>query len=156
MYNWELDFIDKHFSGTLQDKLNKILYKLSRKYKNPAVFQLNKDGEDLSLIMSGIWGIWDESVFCEFYGNNADFRDYYNKHDMLVLMNQTYGHKKNTIKFDVKNSFEFGLDKFMPIVYIEYQLENNSEEILNRVLPHVCIYVSWYNRSTKTYKKGYK
>jgi len=101
--------------------------------------------------MSGIWGIWDESTFCEFYGNNADFRDYYNKHDMLVLMNQTYGHRKNTIKFDVKNSFEFGLDKFMPIVYIEYQLENNNEEILNRVLPHVCIYVSWYNRSTKQY-----
>ena len=75
---------------------------------------------------------------------------------MLVLMNQTYGHRKNTIKFDVKNSFEFGLDKFMPIVYIEYQLENNSEEMLNRVLPHVCIYVSWYNRSIKTYKKGYK
>jgi hypothetical protein len=48
---------------------------------------------------------------------------------MLILVNQTYRHKINTIKIDVKNLFDFGLNKFIPVVYIEYQLENNSEEI---------------------------
>lgn len=38
MKNWESEFIDKHFSGTLQDKLNKILYRFLREYKNPVVF----------------------------------------------------------------------------------------------------------------------
>ena len=156
MLNWELNFINKHFSGTLQDKLNSILYKLSRKYKNPAVFQLNKDGEDLGLIMSGIWGIWDNTVKCAFYETNSDYKDYYKNHDMIILMNQTYGHKKNTIKIEVKNSFEFRLDKFMPIVYIEYQLQKNDDEMKKKILPQISIYVNWYDRIKKCYKKGYK
>jgi hypothetical protein len=40
-------------------------------------------------------------------------------------------------------SLEFGLDKFMPIVYIEYQLQNNSKEISEDMLIHVCIGPNW-------------
>ena len=154
MFQWELDLTKKYFDTKLQKQLNDILYKLSRRYKNPAVFQFDKDGEDLSITMSGIWGKWDESAFCEFYGNNADFRDYYNKHDMLILVNQVYNCDKNTVKMDIKNSFEFGLDKFMPVVYIEYRLKN--EENIKNFLINVCLYVDWYDVRTKQYKKGYK
>jgi hypothetical protein len=144
MFYEELD--EKRFLGPLQEKMDKILYKLSRKYKNPAVFPLYKDGEDLGIIMSCIVGRWDKDIRCMQYKVNSDFRDYYKNHDMLVLMNQTYGHKKNTIKIEVKNSFEFGLDKFMPVVYIEYQLQNNSEYFTKNFLAHVCIGPMWYYR----------
>jgi hypothetical protein len=105
--------------------------------------------------MSGIWGMWDDTVNCAVYETNSNFHDFYKDHNMLVLMNQTYGHKKNTVKIEVKNSFEFGLNKFMPIVIIEYMLKDNSNETLRKVLPQVCIYVNWYDRRTKTYKKEY-
>lgn len=150
------EFEQKRFLGSLQEKMNRILYKLSRKYKNPGIFKIDKNRIDLDVAMSCFMGKWDDKVSGIWYDWDSDFRDYYKNHNMLILVNQTYGHKINTIKIEVKNSFEFGLDKFMPVVYIEYQLENNSEEITKKLLLHICIGPNWYDKKMKTYKKGYK
>jgi hypothetical protein len=143
MLIWQLEAIKKYFGSQLQDKMNRVLYRLSRKYKNPAVFPLHKDGEYLGIIMSCISGKWDKDVRCMMYDVQSDFREHYKNHDMLILMNQTYGHEKNTIKMKTMTSLEFGLDKFMPVVYIEYQLQNNSKEISEDMLLHICIGPNW-------------
>lgn len=142
MQTWKLEAIREYFEGQLQEEMNKVLYKLSRKYKNPAVFPLHKE-DNLGIIMSCISGKWDNNVRCMMYDIQSDYKEYYKEHDMLILMNQTYGHEKNTIKIKTSTSFEFGLDKFMPVVVIEYQLQNNSKEIAEDMLIHVCIGPNW-------------
>ena len=62
------EFERKRFLGPLQERMNRILYKFSRRYKNPAVFQFDKNGEDLSITMSGIWGNGTSQHFVNFMG----------------------------------------------------------------------------------------
>ena len=125
----------ERFQNLYQEKLNNVLYKFSRKHKNPAVFPLYKDGPFMGIILSCIGGKWDEEVRCVLYDTNTDYHDYYKEHDMLILMNQTYGHEENKLVIKTTTSLEFKLDKFIPVILIEYQLKNdNNDNIMNIVL----------------------